>query len=695
MSRRRGQSLAPSLFPFLAVLVCTLGTLILLLALVAQNATDSAEQQARSVAKQETEPETTAPRISATTASTLLEEERFRVDRLIRFRDQQTAEMEERRDELTHIEDHMNRLREQLKTINQEVERATGEAETETIDAHALATLKQQIDDQQEVVDKLREDASDQTPRVVIVPHKGPNGTDRRPIYLECTSEGITVWPEGSKITMSELEDAAYSANPLDAALRIIRLHAMQNEGDTVSPYPLLVVRPDGIQAYGAARRAMSDWDDQFGYELVPESVKLAYGDSDQDLKRRVDVAIRTAARQQISKRGIAGSFGTGGRSSFGSPVGRSVGSSAGGDRRRLPILSAAQLDRQGRSGGFAPLRDSRSIAGANRQGYPPSTQRRVGSGIQPNRYAGGNGFGQTPVDEAAQSARNLANQMESAAREMRGRGNSSGRGNDSNDPFGASSLEGTSSSNDPLTADRQGPDGLPSDPSSLADLAGTSKDAAGNPSEFASTQQAQRGSTNNRTGRAGSSSQYSDNAGGGAQQSSNSAMSQSNSRSGQTGSMPSTFSQSPQTQNGRPPALDMPSGAPDMSQQRQMRNPSELVRRSGQDWALPSHMVGIKGGDVVRSIRAECYADRFVLPASKNGSLEMFGLNDIDVESATLRLATALRDRIDRWGPALPGARWQPRLEVIVHPGGETRYRQLQTIMNGSGIDVVGRSAP
>ena len=42
---RRRPGLSPSLFPFLAVLVCTLGTLILLLALVAQNATDAAEQQ--------------------------------------------------------------------------------------------------------------------------------------------------------------------------------------------------------------------------------------------------------------------------------------------------------------------------------------------------------------------------------------------------------------------------------------------------------------------------------------------------------------------------------------------------------------------------------------------------------------------------------------------------------------------------
>ncbi len=34
MSGRRRKTLSPTLFPFLAVLVCTLGTLILLLALV-------------------------------------------------------------------------------------------------------------------------------------------------------------------------------------------------------------------------------------------------------------------------------------------------------------------------------------------------------------------------------------------------------------------------------------------------------------------------------------------------------------------------------------------------------------------------------------------------------------------------------------------------------------------------------------
>ena len=34
-------------------------------------------------------------------------------------------------------------------------------------------------------------------------------------------------------------------------------------------PYPLLVVRPGGVVAYGAARAALKAWDDEFGYELI------------------------------------------------------------------------------------------------------------------------------------------------------------------------------------------------------------------------------------------------------------------------------------------------------------------------------------------------------------------------------------------------------------------------------------------
>ena len=136
MSRRRGQSLAPSLFPFLAVLVCTLGTLILLLALVAQNATETVAQQSPAKATSESVANASgpSPRLTSDTVEVLLREEQFRVGQLVAFREQQTEDLERRRDELTHLEDHMDRLRKELQTISEEVDRATGATQKSKID---------------------------------------------------------------------------------------------------------------------------------------------------------------------------------------------------------------------------------------------------------------------------------------------------------------------------------------------------------------------------------------------------------------------------------------------------------------------------------------------------------------------------------------------------------------------------------
>ena len=147
MSGRRRQTLSPSLFPFLAVLVCTLGTLILLLALVAQNATEAAEQSARAkkAAAEKDALAKQSPRLAATAVNDLIGEEKLRIEHLVAVRDQQTADVEERRDRLTHLEDHIDRLRQQLQQLRIEVERATGDAPTNVIDVSAIEELKEEI----------------------------------------------------------------------------------------------------------------------------------------------------------------------------------------------------------------------------------------------------------------------------------------------------------------------------------------------------------------------------------------------------------------------------------------------------------------------------------------------------------------------------------------------------------------------
>ena len=103
--------------------------------------------------------------------------------------------------------------------------------------------------------------------------------------------------------------------------------------------------------------------------------------------------------------------------------------------------------------------------------------------------------------------------------------------------------------------------------------------------------------------------------------------------------------------------------------------------------------MLGIRGNAIIRTIRVQCYPDRLVLlPSKSEGATEVFSYFNGDIERASLELATRLRDRIEMWGPALPGGRWQPRLEVEIKPNSQMRFHQLRTLMNGSGIELIGR---
>lgn len=710
MSGRRRQGLSPSLFPFLAVLVCTLGTLILLLALVAQNATDTAEESARAqqqASSNREDTESTRPRITRASAEALLRDEEFRVQELVSIRDEQTAELETKRDELTHLDDHIERLRQQLQRLNQEVQLATGQSDLPKISDDELLVIQAKLESEQAALEQLRKESSDPTPRVVIVPHKGPNGTDRRPVYLECTQEGVTIWPEGSKITQEQLVNTSYSANPLDAALRTIRMHAMQNYGDSVPPYPLLVVRPDGIETYGAARRAMQDWDDQFGYELVPGDVKLAFSQPDPNLKRRMEVAINTAVAEQQVRVAMSNRL----HASRGTlPTGSSSTQSGGS---RLPTLSAAALDRAGRAAGFGRLPDDHRSNNPTTSSYARGPE--IGS-VTRNNPVGS----LSEVDDAGAAARRMAEQMQSAATEMRsgdslagtdGSGNPATKRSPSyTSPTGRQFAElGTDGSNrtNPLTGlaestneDVGGPfDASRSQAASSSNFDGSS-DSPGDSGETAPINQPMNGRETSRGADGDPAAPDSSVA------SSQIASNQPNAAAGN----PQSFS---------PPASSAVSGSSAMqgspvsmmdeelsadprmaaqiprSLQASLTPQSELVQRQGRDWALPESMAGLRGNAIVRTIRMQCYHDRFVLlPSKSEGATEVFSFFNGDVDRATLELATALRDRIDKWGPALPGGRWQPRLEVEITPNSQMRFHQLRTLMNGSGIELIGREA-
>jgi len=725
MSRRRA-GLTPSLFPFLAVLVCTLGTLILLLALVAGEARQAAVKQAdqrrsersSTAASVETpEPKAqTSPsrRLTALAARRLLEQEQFRLQELVAHREKQTADVERRRDQLTHLERQRRRLSEQLQQLQTEVERATSDPPDTEVDQQTLVLMKAEIDQLEKEVAELRESATDGRPRVVLVPHKGPNGTDRRPIYVECTDQGITIWPEEIRLTIDQLIAAAESSRPtgnaLDAALRAARAHALQHYGDAAPPYPLLVVRPEGILTYKIAVSAMDDWDDQYGYELVPAEVDLAFPQPDSRLRRRMELAVHEASIRAPHVRAGGGFGGDGGRvtnyPSVGSagqprgsrpslgplpdrasfeptdglrssdsdreapfgigrgtsgPDGAGYAATARGDRQRaageqgqrrsLPTLSARDLDLQSQTGGFRPPRD------ADPYSFSP-----YGSAVP---GSDGGGFGAAP--QTVQSQSESLNRWLNATHA------------DAAGPPAFSDSSSASATADASLADRMAgavsmPDSNETDTAIGSGTGAGESETQPTPLQPNQSQQASDSVQSSAAHR----------------QATNGSASQSQAMAAATGG-----GYRPQSSINQPPAemeqMSAPTMAASMSGQPTSSADLPPVRRVGEDWALPASVAGMRGTEVIRPIQLVCHTDRFEL-IDHGRVVQQFAFDKYGIERATMQLATAIRDRVAEWGATLPGGRWQPRLDVLVAPHADRRFHDLRTFMQNSGVEVTRR---
>ena len=324
MTRRtyRKTQITVSLFPFLAVLICMMGALIVLLVLVVQ--------QARVYATVAMDDGPTAEELDQAEELNLARQDhQWRREILDQQRLEMTKKQADHRLELSHLEDHIRRLEEKWIRLQAEAKSLTASAESDVQSrenaSEELARLRQTIGQAQQQLDEAKL-AAEQHPRsFAIIPYRGPHGTQRRPIFIECTARGIVLQPEGLVITGADLSGPLGPGNPLDAALRATREYLVANGvvGEAGEPYPLLVVRPDGTEAYGAARNAMKTWDDEFGYELIEADVQLEYPAADPALRELIIRSLADARQRQAI---LAAAM----PSQFGGP-GSGRGSSAGG----------------------------------------------------------------------------------------------------------------------------------------------------------------------------------------------------------------------------------------------------------------------------------------------------------------------------------------------------------------------------
>ena len=131
--------------------------------------------------------------------------------------------------------------------------------------------------------------------------------TADRPILIECTAAGAALRPYGVTVptAVAGLRPDGSSA----IAAGVAEASALTGEG-----YVLLIVRPDGLPAFYRTADALSAADRRFGYELLDAEAEIEWGETSDANTARVAAAVRNAlARGSFGPRepGFAGSDGS------------------------------------------------------------------------------------------------------------------------------------------------------------------------------------------------------------------------------------------------------------------------------------------------------------------------------------------------------------------------------------------------
>ncbi|QDU63623.1 hypothetical protein Pan216_45040 [Planctomycetes bacterium Pan216] len=317
MRRRPTKSDRGSIFPFLAVLVSTMGAMILLLLIITRQAQRSREAEAQRAVAPLKEPPPLPP---------LPEIERYEPlpapSQLPPLAELELPPLPALRDPREKLLGERDRLLDQWAALAAREKSAS----SEPIDPERVKRLLEQLRQQRSLLASAREATSRKLTqlerergslekkkrqlewdekhienRYAIVPYTGPNGTPRRPIYLECRSETITLQPEGVVITPADLAHPERWDNSLAEVVRAIVDSWPESQGndsrEKVTPYPLFLVRPDGIAAYYLARKAIEHVEAPYGYELVASDVDLAFPNADPKIERLANEVLERQRR--------------------------------------------------------------------------------------------------------------------------------------------------------------------------------------------------------------------------------------------------------------------------------------------------------------------------------------------------------------------------------------------------------------
>jgi hypothetical protein len=653
MSRVRPASGASiSLFPFLAVLLCTMGALLVLLVLFSRSAKDSERAAAEAGLRQRED-------------DLRLEQEQlaWRLRQLQEVRDRTLADLSRARMQLAGVEDDNRKLADELDGLERMAAALADAAAPDPAAAAALEVLERRLKNARESLDKAKREQATKPPAYAVVPYEGVNGTHRRPLYIECSIDGVFLQPEGIRLGPADFEGPPGPGNPLASALRAAREHIAKGpreSGDPAAqPYPLLLVRPSGVMAYYAAREAIQSWGSEFGYQFVDEDWTLDYPPRDPVLAdaelRAVEESRRRIAwlgevrksrpakpaqqyRAATTRGGVVADGGPsvlGDQSRFDWTEEQAAGGHAGGPGRGFVAAGAAGQREGGISTGDTPGGDAILGGGGAGRGFAGNGSGRVGG-----------------TGDAASAAR-------SSDAEGGGAGGPHAGGDGLGDRYSGPSKFYAAHAGDATGAGGASAAGA----SAAGGASGAGGTTVGTQSSGAqSSGSAATGASGSGGLASGAAGQSRGGAGGGSAGPAMPGLAQSG---GAAGGM---LEGSREASSG---------GSASIS----------LAGKRGSNWAsLATHDRPIP---LRRPIRLECAADEFRILDDGGSRVEIrvpLGANTGD--SIDL-LVTAVHAKVTRWGIAGDRMYWKPELVLSETPDGRSRREDLERLLVDSGLET------
>jgi hypothetical protein len=338
MARSTRTSNPVTLFPFLAVLLCTIGALVLMLVVVSAGIRKDAVATATAKQKSKADAATAQP-VRMEAGATVAPENRIveiveeadsrqrpieplfgreplpspikeaspqtltEIAELERVARHLQAEVADRSARFQNVSVKANALQDDLqqaiiRTANQraKLEQSAGELRVEN----------QQIIEWLDESRKLISEHSKQllSPVHSIVPYDGQTGTVRRPIIIECVDDVVRFEAEQVEIPVAVLRKFSPEQNPLLSGVQALFGYWMAKEQIADpgrrpgKPYALILVRPSGAEAFSSAVFALDEIIGDFGYELVEAEFQYELPETTPDAVRECRAAVESELRR-------------------------------------------------------------------------------------------------------------------------------------------------------------------------------------------------------------------------------------------------------------------------------------------------------------------------------------------------------------------------------------------------------------